>query len=1200
MVKGKKVWCLTRADDALCDRLAQEFNITKTVSRLLVSRGYQSADEIRRFLFDNEAQLFDPYLLNDMEKVVMRLSHAKQMNEPVCIYGDYDVDGITAASLLLKVLRQSGLTAEVYIPDRKSEGYGLHSEALQRIYEQGYRLLITVDCGISAHQEVAATPADFDIVITDHHEPSETLPPAFAILNPKRRDSTYPEKILSGVGVVFKLCQALWPRLLPEREPSELFRYCDLVALGTVADIVPLTGENRILVKRGLQQIREAPSLGIQALLAVSQTKGDIDAGTIGFRLAPRLNAGGRMAHAAQGVVLLTSEIEAETTKIAAELDAENRYRQAVEKEILIEAEAIIAQWDIEQEKVLVVAGEGWHPGVIGIVASRLVERYWRPVIVISLQDGIGKGSCRSIPSFNMYEALQSLSSGTLIQFGGHHQAAGLTVLAEQISTLRTELQDYASKTLTPKDYEPILTLDVAVELAHIDEAFLGQLALLAPYGEGNRQPRFLCRNVKIEEIRAMGKAKDHLRLVISQEKVFKTVIAFGCGEWASMLSLGETVDLAFYPEYNEFNGKISIQLKAYDIKSAPKDELAALYCCDQGADKGWSGCIDADFFYTKIVGVTFENRQERIHSLQEGEALVLLREPTNPYDANAIQVQTEQKEVLGYLNAALAAVLAPFMSAISYEAQVASISGKDQKNWGVNIAVWSKRSGQSLPALTKLKPKDIDESIRQLLLGERHYRPSQQQTLDLLKQGRSCLTIMGTGRGKSAIFQSFAAQIAMRHNQMTIVLYPLRALVNDQFLLTQAKFSQLGLTVCRGTGALAAQEKAELLKALDDGLVDVLLATPEFVAAHLTLLQKQKDRIAFLVIDECHHMVLSGKKMRPVYQRIAELRNRLGKPLTLAVTATADNTVAKTVSQELELEAQVIDPAVRENLQLLDRRSFGDKLSYSKAIVGTGEKTLIYVNSRSQALNLANDLRRAFPLLEDQIGYYHGGISLLWRNKVEEWFRGEKLTTVVATSAFGEGIDIPDIRHVILYHAPFHLTAFNQQCGRVGRDGKLAEIHLLFGDKDISLNRLLLEAEAPSRNMVAWVYQALRRLADEKGALSSLNQEIAEYIEHFFGHKINDNAVGGSIRILEELSLLQREKKGRTRLLTLAPTPANKLDIGQSPYYSEGLREKELFEQFAAYIMTEPIETLLGRINQPIYPTDYKNDNKGVFVNEF
>jgi single-stranded-DNA-specific exonuclease len=564
MARPEKKWRVALPCAELAARLAGILDVSPVVAQVLLNRGIGDEGEARQFLHGGAETLVDPFLMLGMGTAVDRVAAAIAGGEKITVYGDYDVDGVTATALLYRVLTRLGGAVDYYIPERQSEGYGLNAAALEALYESGTRLVVTVDCGISATAEVAAMAGRMDIVVTDHHHPPDVLPPALAVLNPRQPGCPYPDKNLAGVGVAFKLCQALWQRLRGGGEPFT--GYLELVAVGTVADIVSLTGENRVLVKLGLQRLAVTDNPGLLALMKVAGLAADkLDTGRVGYIIAPRLNAAGRLGHAAAGVELLITEDGDRAAALAAELDAENARRQAVEKELLAAAERLLAGTDPVEQNVLVLAGEDWHPGVIGIVASRLLDRYYRPVVMISVRDGVGKGSCRSIPGFDIYHALEDCAD-LLIQFGGHQLAAGLTVEAANVDKLRERLNALAANVLTAEDYLPVLNIDSRVALAEIDAALLQQLACLAPHGQGNPNPAFVCERLAVTGVRPVGQEGRHLKLRVTQEGASGEVIGWDMGGLAANLTGDATIDLAFAPEFNDWQGQRNIQLKAHDV----------------------------------------------------------------------------------------------------------------------------------------------------------------------------------------------------------------------------------------------------------------------------------------------------------------------------------------------------------------------------------------------------------------------------------------------------------------------------------------------------------------------------------------------------------------------------------------------------------------------------------------------------------
>lgn len=565
----EKRWCIQNTPTEEAEQLAKSVGISPLLARILWNRGMTTKEEACHYLYDTMDDLSDPFLLKGMTEAVERICQALDKKEKIVIYGDYDVDGITSTSLVYSVLRDLGGTPSFYIPERQSEGYGLNEEALETLQAAGTKLLITVDCGISSYDLIQRFEPHLDIIVTDHHTPPPQIPPAYAVINPKQPGCPYPFKDLAGAGVAFKLCQALWQKRNEEPLPG----YTELCALGTIADLVPLQGENRVLVKAGLQRMKEGCNIGVQALLASSGIDPQrITAGRIAFTAAPRLNAAGRISHATRGVELLLETDPTKARELADELSELNTERQDIEHTIASQAIEQIKQKGQSTDGVLIAYGTDWHAGVIGIAASRLVETFYRPSLVISVHGDTGKGSCRSIPGFNMYEALRS-ADDLLLQYGGHTMAAGFSIQIENIEPFRQRLLTYAAQHMTADDYIPEVQIDQVLQPQDINLHFIDELSQLEPYGMGNSRPVFALQQVTLSECRPIGKTKQHLRLGVETGQAH-TLGAVGwsmASRTADVLE-GDQVDLAFTLEPNEFNGTVSPQLVLQDIHDPQPD----------------------------------------------------------------------------------------------------------------------------------------------------------------------------------------------------------------------------------------------------------------------------------------------------------------------------------------------------------------------------------------------------------------------------------------------------------------------------------------------------------------------------------------------------------------------------------------------------------------------------------------------------
>jgi single-stranded-DNA-specific exonuclease len=564
-------WDLLGGDDAATTALAESLGIAPIVARLLCQRGFSDPEMARRFLNPSLEHLHDPMLLADMGRAVERILAAIARKERIAIHGDYDVDGITSTVILRRALEMLGADVVHFIPERLKDGYGLLPAAIERLHADGVQLIISVDCGIrGADAARRAQELGVDLIITDHHEPDAELPPALAVINPKRHDCSYPDKYLAGVGVALKLVQALCRRA--DREVW-LPGFIKVAAIGTLADVVPLVGENRVIAKLGLDLLTKGPhKVGLRALLDVSGLSGKtVDSYHIGFMVAPRVNAAGRMStpDIATRLLLAADETMAEEARqLALQLDGENVRRQEEEAEILAAAKKIVqTDPDVGARSVLVVGGEGWHRGVIGIVASKLVDAFHRPAIVLSVDGDSAHGSCRSIPRFDMLAALERCAH-LFLRFGGHKQAAGLAMEAGRIKELRLAINAVADETLGPDDLMPRLRIDGDLTFRAITGGVAAGVAALAPFGAGNPRPVFAARGVEI--IDGPRKLKErHLKMALKQEGRIFRAIAWRAAERHDFLAEHKTaLDVAFSLDQNQYNGETYVELTLADLRS--------------------------------------------------------------------------------------------------------------------------------------------------------------------------------------------------------------------------------------------------------------------------------------------------------------------------------------------------------------------------------------------------------------------------------------------------------------------------------------------------------------------------------------------------------------------------------------------------------------------------------------------------------
>ncbi|OIJ07709.1 single-stranded-DNA-specific exonuclease RecJ [Anaerobacillus arseniciselenatis] len=563
MLRSKKRWRIERQGHSLEQQFVDELNISPLVAKLLLNRDISTVEEARSFLYIEKTEFHDPFLMKGMRQAVERIQTAIANQEKILIFGDYDADGVSSTAVMVETLKMLGATFQFYIPNRFTEGYGPNEPALRRAKEEGFSLVITVDTGISAvHEADVAKEIELDFIITDHHEPPPVLPDAHAIVNPKQEDCYYPFKGLAGVGVAWKLAHALLGEV-----PEDLL---DIAVIGTIADLVPLVGENRLIAKKGLKALQNTSRPGLIALKKIARVDDkELSADHVGFAIGPRINAVGRLESATPAVELLMSEEMSNAERLATEIDELNKVRQGIVNEITEEAiEIVESQYaSLEEHKVLVIAKEGWNSGVIGIVASRLVERYYRPTIVLTIdrEKGIAKGSARSIEGFDMFKNL-SESRDILPHFGGHPMAAGLTMQLENLNELRSRLNFQATEVLTDEDYIPITKVDLVVSINEVKLPIIEEMNLLAPFGVSNPTPKVVIEEANLAQMKRIGSEETHLKMLLEEDGHTIDCVGFHCGYLYEEISMTSKISTVGTLSINEWNGHCKPQIMLEDV----------------------------------------------------------------------------------------------------------------------------------------------------------------------------------------------------------------------------------------------------------------------------------------------------------------------------------------------------------------------------------------------------------------------------------------------------------------------------------------------------------------------------------------------------------------------------------------------------------------------------------------------------------
>ena len=856
--------------------------------------------------------------------------------------------------------------------------------------------------------------------------------------------------------------------------------------------------------------------------------------------------------------------------------------------------------------RALVLAGEGWHEGVKGIVASRLARRFGVPVIMLAIADGVARGSGRSVGSVDLYQAVSSAGE-VLDRFGGHAAAVGLTLDVERIDEFRTLFTAHLAG-LPAGQFVTETLVDAEIGLGSVGLDLAAELALLEPFGHSNPRPLFSASGVFMAGRERVGQTANHLRFSAYDGADSIQAISFRCPDIERYALCDAAVDLAFQIQANEWRGRKRVQMLVREIAAhehegySPAAELVEdLFArADEIlAREEYSGIGEADSFHTKLAGVTFEGRQDVLARLAPGTPLRVERQPENPYDSNAIALHEPHGDQVGFFNRRLAGALAPVIDAgVEYDVEVADLTGGDEgRSRGVNVLVTRRVGADDLAEeediaarreqLTALDAADLDRELVREFIGDGSLHDAQRAALDELTGGHRCLTVMATGRGKSLIFHLHAARTALVDGGASVFVFPLRALVADQAFHLEETMARIGVRVCTLTGESSPQVRDDTFASLAAGDTDIVLTTPEFLTHHVSRFAAT-GRVRFCVVDEAHHVGIARAGHRPAYLQLGSAFEELGDPAVLAVTATAGDDVADVIRETLGITATVIDPTVRANLIIEDRRGLKDKDAYLATLASRGEKMIVYVNSRDQSVRIARMLRKKAPGVAMRVAFYNGGLTRSARHAVERAFRAGELDVVIATSAFGEGVNIPDVRHVVLYHLPFNDIEFNQMCGRGGRDGAAARIHLLFGPRDAAVNDLILTSVAPSRDDLASLYRALKGLAagDYGDGFEVTNAELAERVcAGAKSSSMNERGVSTAIGIFRELGLVTSEGHGAYRRLALVPAAA-KVELDSSVRYSEGLEEIAGFGEFRAWVLGSGADDLLARINRPILPS--------------
>ena len=989
-----------------------------------------------------------------MGEVADRLERALDRGEKIAVFGDFDVDGMTSTCLLTLGLRRLGGSVFPFIPHRFGEGYGLSREALARVREAcDPDLVVTVDNGIAAAREVEWLVAEgVDVVVTDHHEPADLVPEGVPVTDPKLSD-TCPSRDLAGAGVALKLVCELGRR---RGEPDLWLEFRDVAALGTLSDMMRLSGENRALVSEGIELMRRGARPGLSALAATAGLDiAEATADSMPFSIIPRLNAAGRMGSTDAALDLLLTDDPAEAVTLAGRLEAVNSERRETEAAL---AEAALAEVERTYRggRAVVVGGRGWHEGVKGIVASRLVSRYHVPSIVFTInEEGIARGSGRSVGSVDLFHAVEQCSD-VLVRFGGHAGAVGITCEAARLDEFRERLER-ALDELPAEQFEDTGEVTAVVSLSELTVESIDALESLQPFGQGNKKPLFAVTGVSMRSRARVGADGSHLRFLATDGANSVAAIMFRAPDPERAASWEGVVDLVFEAVNETWQGRIKPKLMVKDI------------------------------LFRDVAGLG------------------------DPSLADELLAQAEDE-------------MMPRPGAARPDARPSCPEGASELR----------------AELSRLSKEELTDALRRALIGDAALLPAQAAALDRLSAGRSCLAVMATGRGKSLVFHLHAAREALRSGRASVFVYPLRALVADQAFHLSQDLAPLGVSVEVLTGETPGPERERVLLGLADGTVDVVLTTPEFLSIHRARFAESR-RVGFLVVDEAHHAGASKPGDRDAYLELPAIRHDLGEPVCLAVTATAAREVAARVCDLLAISPDdvVVDEAVRGNLVIDDLRELRDRDSALASIVALGERAWSTSRRATRPSRSCACCATGVPELAARVAFYHAGLGRDVRARVERAFRGDDLSCIVSTSAFGEGVNLPGSATWCSLGSPLGQVEFNQMSGRAGPRRGAGH-----GARALWVARRLPRPDAPQRR------RAPARAA--RDALTARSLSLSRSLGEF---PLDDALIAREALSLDPRAPISRRRGGDRRHGLLRARLLRRLRLGGGPRGEDGRR---------------------------------------------
>jgi single-stranded-DNA-specific exonuclease len=1136
-------WRLRSPDPEGVRRLAAALDVPPLLARLLVNRGLSDATAARAFLDPRLERLSSPFALAGMDAAVARLAQGVRRRERVAVYGDYDADGVTAAAQLVRTLRALGAAVAWYLPDRRAEGYGLHPAAVRRLANDGATLLVAVDCGIAAlDASRAAREAGCDLVVLDHHLPGPALPEAAAVVNPHLGS---PPAEFCAAGLAFQACRGLMEAM---GRTAEIESLLPLAAVGTVADAVPLLADNRTIVASALSTVDWTRPAGLAALCAVAGLQPPLGVRDLSHALAPRLNAAGRLAHAGDALQLLLSDDAGECARLAETLEELNAQRRTLCDRVLADALAEIEAGGLAAAPAVVLARQAWHPGVIGIVASQLVERYHRPVVLIALDGAVGRGSARSIPAVHLVEALAG-AAADLVAFGGHALAAGLTIRADAVPRFRDAFLAAVAARVRPDDLRPVVEVDAEVGLSDLSPRLVGQLARLAPHGVGQPAPLFLTRGLRATGTRLVGGGA-HLRLVVSDGTRTAEAIGFRLGDLVELLAFTQArVDLAYAIDYDRWREANGVRLVVEALWTPEVEPAAVATDVDGVLDRLFARADDyldgratraeeAEAFHTKVVGVTFGDRQAVLAEVQPGEPLRLVREPTNAADPHAIRVCRADGRQLGFLRAPLAARLAPAMDAgARYAATATALTGGGDHALGLNVhirreAPWAKDASASdvAPGVAALADDLIDRLAATVCRG-RPLSPRQREVLTAVAGGARLAVRVGPGESLVATSAMAAAVLASQLRAPVAVVLP-RAVEAEAWAAAAGPWlREVGL---RSAAAHGAQPPSLRTWVAGAPALDVLFASAEWCAAY-----PAAAAATVVVADDLDPRAVSGDpgpRCRLVLGRISSA--------ALAALAAAG------------LEPGPDSGGPRTNVKVVDRRGRATPGGLLVGSAGRADRVVVLTSDAAAAVAAARSLRQTAPADAGRLAYYHEGLPLALRRVLEDLFGAGAIRALVAGTLFVDPSAPPTVSRVVALGLPPTRLLASEALGVAGLDGRQAVVDLAY---DAGAVDAVVEAVAerhPPRDALVQCYHYFKEL-DRRGpwALPTVGEP-----------GLSAKTLAAAAEVFLEAGVVAVEDGEGAAVRYVLVAPEGRVDLASSLRYREGARERAAADALRAW----------------------------------